>query len=517
MLIFFIASTPKLEAQGLYYDEVHQATASFAYIGQRPFQFAALTFRNLPVMNMNYSGAIKTAIYGLFLRLSGQSFSVLSWRLVGIILVCISICLSGILLRNAISPISMMLFWGLLITDISIILTTRHDWGPVALAFSMRLIFLALWIKGENTPKTSPINSFFLAFILGISLFEKLSAIVMIVPFLLMIFLSPKRRTQKHLLAGVCGGIIGGLPLILANLLSYLKKGVFISLQYSNVHTPLSISSFATYANEYLSLGAGSQVKNFILGQFTSYQKEEGILIALLFLFICASLIRSRFAYPYLLQSAILFGCYAAVLVHTYLLQQHTWVHHWVIGTPFQYAAIALFPAGFFQKTNRVSKIQNILFICLLLAILTCRLLGMISLETSLLRGDYSRIWHPSLTRIGEFAAGKSNMALFVSGDWGTANQIICYTNGQNGLVLQPDWNKDGVQYVSNAIQNSPKSEVYIIFRASSMAARYAYYQSILRDIDLALSPEWRRTQIDLELSNLAVIDSYKYQKISFP
>ena len=70
------ATTYRLEGTGLYYDEVHQATGSFAYVGRPGPMFSLVPIYQLPLLNMPYTGAIKTAIYGIYLRVSGHSFSV---------------------------------------------------------------------------------------------------------------------------------------------------------------------------------------------------------------------------------------------------------------------------------------------------------------------------------------------------------------------------------------------------------------------------------------------------------
>ena len=66
-MLFFVAFTGlRVTAQGLYADELVQATGSFAYVGAQPIVGAVLTIRGIPVLNLEYLGAIKTAVYGLY-------------------------------------------------------------------------------------------------------------------------------------------------------------------------------------------------------------------------------------------------------------------------------------------------------------------------------------------------------------------------------------------------------------------------------------------------------------------
>jgi hypothetical protein len=67
-------TVPNLDSQGFYYDELHQAPAAFHYVGKHPIQFT-WRFRGIPVFNMPYSGAIKSTIYGLYLRYVNPQFT----------------------------------------------------------------------------------------------------------------------------------------------------------------------------------------------------------------------------------------------------------------------------------------------------------------------------------------------------------------------------------------------------------------------------------------------------------
>ena len=77
-------ATINLSAQGVYYDEIHQAPAAFACLGKKAPFFAMSFVHRIPLMTMTYSGAIKPILYGLYLRFTGASFSVESWRWLGI-------------------------------------------------------------------------------------------------------------------------------------------------------------------------------------------------------------------------------------------------------------------------------------------------------------------------------------------------------------------------------------------------------------------------------------------------
>ena len=72
--------------------------------GMPPQMFSDYTVHRLPLFNMHYSGAIKTAIYGLYLSFLEPEFSVISWRLVGISSVAAGLVVFTLLGRRIVSP-----------------------------------------------------------------------------------------------------------------------------------------------------------------------------------------------------------------------------------------------------------------------------------------------------------------------------------------------------------------------------------------------------------------------------
>jgi len=173
--LFAMLSSVRLTAQGLYYDELHQATASFLYTNKyeyketTPYMFVRARVHGLPVLNMSYSGALKTGIYGLCLRYFKPDFNIIDWRLLGILFVSCGIFLFFVIASGQLSVISLSLFVFLLVTDITVVLAVRHDWGPVALAMFIRLIFIATWLNGETKDTLSISNSFLLGGLVGLA------------------------------------------------------------------------------------------------------------------------------------------------------------------------------------------------------------------------------------------------------------------------------------------------------------------------------------------------------------
>ena len=171
-----------ISAQGLYYDEIHQAPAAFAYRGKWAQFFAVALVSGKPLMTMAYSGAIKSALYGLYLRLSGAPFTVESWRWLGIALVAFTFPLFAVLARRRLSAVGLSIFFALLVTDATVVLETRHDWGRRRLPWLFGCSSSERGCYGEADGEVKPRNSFWLGAIVGFSIYEKLSNVVLLLP-----------------------------------------------------------------------------------------------------------------------------------------------------------------------------------------------------------------------------------------------------------------------------------------------------------------------------------------------
>jgi hypothetical protein len=134
----------RLDAPGLYCDEAHQVPAVFAWLGEPPGNFCQAIVGGVPWLTMTYSGAIKSALFAAVLEVSGARFSVLLWRWFGIALVAAAWVWCCAVVGARWGPAAQVAFAALLLTDTTVLLTTRHDWGPTALALALRCAFLAL-------------------------------------------------------------------------------------------------------------------------------------------------------------------------------------------------------------------------------------------------------------------------------------------------------------------------------------------------------------------------------------
>ncbi len=432
---FIGLSRINLSGQGLYYDEIHQAPAAFAYLGRSPQLFAMAFVQGKPLMTMSYSGAIKSGLYGLYLRVSGASFAVESWRWLGIATVALTLPLFSVLARRRLSIVGLLVFFGLLLTDTTVILGTRHDWGPMAMALALRMILLGTWLYGQVDGAVRARNSFCLGLLVGFSIYEKLSNVVLLPP-LGILLLCRKRRTVKHWCVCLAGGLVGGSLLLYANYLIFSQRGRLLSTSQVATQGTKTLAGLSHLLREYLALGDGALVRRFILGNDHGYERAEGLLlgialIAVLGLWKAGSMSR---------MPSILVACYTAVVAGLFLLPNETGAHHWVIGTPFQYLAIAMAIGGPEHppiRLPRLAVVSRAALVGVVGVLILVRAHGTLDLARALARGDSSETWAPSLTRLGELGAQRAGHDLFVAGNWGVATQMYCLSNGHPSMVRE--------------------------------------------------------------------------------
>jgi hypothetical protein len=481
-VLFILLTSVRIEAQGPQYDELHQAVGAFTWLGAPPPPiFCMDAFDRVCVLNMPYSAAVKTNLYGAWLRLVQPRFTLASWRSFGIFVVAAGIVLFCALAAPALPPRAMTVFLALLLTDEAVLLASRFDWGPVALSLAIRLALLGLWIGSEAGEVPTPRGSFGLGTLVGFAIFEKLSAVVLLPALAAMVLGSPRRRERRPLLAVAAGLAAGALPLAAVHLGALLLRGRPVSLG-TGPEVDRSLAGFLSYVGHYLTLGGSGIFQEFMLGldRLRGAEVVEGGLAAAVCLIAAAGSAR---------RARIALAGYAAVCLGLYFLPRPTWAHHWILGTPFQYAAVALaLPAVRRQAAGR--RALGIALAVLVALWLCARLPGLVRIERALLAGRASSAWDPSLTEIGRFAAERPAGAVFVASDWGVATQIRVFSNGRPGLVYEPFWRYSGPEQLRRIQEESGARVLYLVRLRNPPRAIPGALERIERD--LAADPRWR-------------------------
>lgn len=506
-ILYVALASVRIEAQGPQYDELHQATGAFTWLGEPPPPFfCTAAFDRVCVFNMPYSAALKTNLYGLYLRLVEPRFSLASWRMFGIVLVASGIVLFSVLARRALSLPGLAVFLALFVTDAMVILGGRFDWGPVALSLGLRLALLGAWMgsgAGEEGPR--PRSSFALGALAGFAVFEKLSAVVLVPAVAILVLASPGRRAPGHRLAAGAGLALGLFPLAIANAASLVLAGRLVSPLGGGPAVDRSLSGLLAYAGEYLVLGQGELVRAFTLGLALPPWAEilEGALAGAVFLGIVAAAARRDAPRPVRL-AGISLAAYGAVWIGLWLLPRPTWVHHWILGTPFQYAALALALSA--EGGARWRRAALALLAALWLAV---RLPGLAAVEGALARGSASPSWAPSFSRLGELATARAGDAVFLASDWGVATQIHCFGNGRAGLVHEPFWRYRGPEQLREITRNSGRRVLYLVRLRQSPEVVPGATARIERD--LAADPGLREVPVEPEAASLREVRVRKF------
>jgi hypothetical protein len=501
-----VMTSVHLDYQGFYYDELHQAPTAFRYLGRHPKMFTA-EFNDIPILNMTYRGAIKSHIYGIYLRYIGHRFSVYSWRLLGILFVATGLCIFSAVAARFLSPAAAALFALLLLTDATVIVTTRHDWGPTALGLALRLIFAATWFSldlGEITAR----HYFLAGMVVGVAVFEKLVAVVLFGP--LLVLLIGGGRLNRRLIAAACGGgFLGTFPIAYANYSSYRHGRGLVSLSDVAARTSLGLRDFAQFLLHYLALGRGEGAAAHVLGAPPqgAWPLVEAFVLLSALVIVCIGARRHRHSNRSMTLAWKMAAAYLFVGILMYLLPHETNFYHWIQGTPFQYAAVALAWDGL-QNSRRLQA----LVLAAVSVVVGGRIPNVIGIESALAKGTASIGFAPSFTRLGEFAAAKANDAIFIAADWGTGTQIYCLSNGDDNLVYETFWADDPVREARAVTEAVPKNTLYVV--RSHVSPQFDGAADSVLDW-MSRSADWREEPVEEEMRLVAPIEVRKFVRRS--
>lgn len=423
-----------LAAPGLYYDEAHQVPAVFAWQGAPPGHFCRAMIGGVPWLTMSYSGAIKPALFAALLSMSGAAFSVAAWRWCGIAFVFAGWiwCCAAIGRRWGVA--AQLALAALLLSDVTLLLTTRHDWGPTALGFALRCAFIAVWIR---TDRPSAAAALALGAIVGLALYEKLSA-VLLLPVLAIALAGAPRRTQGFALLGLA---MGGLPLAVINGVTWWRGDGPASL--ADMLTE-GARPWREIGGQYLSLGQGDWVRRWVL-DLPAPRALVGVEMALTLASIAVAV-----ASPAARRFAL---AYVAILAGLLLLPRRTGAHHWIVGTPFLYVALAVLVA----PRHRFRVAAGVLVALLVLARLP-------SLATTLLAIADDRTaprFAPSQTRVAQALAARAD-AIVVAATWGIGNQIVAFADGRRVAFYEPIYNDEEVDALLAVLAHPARSTLYV-------------------------------------------------------
>jgi hypothetical protein len=296
------------------------------------------------------------------------------------------------------------------------------------------------------------------------------------------------RRPRRAVTAALAGLAIGCLPLAIVNLETWSSVDGPISL--TKLHDQYA-TTLPQFAREFVALGQGDWVRRWVLDLPVGRPFIWGELLLM------TVLVALAYAEP---RARRLAASYLAIAAALFLLPRRTQAHHWIIGTPFQYAAIAVVIAepGQFRTAARVC----------LLSLLLLRLPGVTDTMHAIANDRVADRFDPTLTRVSQFLAPRSD-AFVVASTWGIANQIVAFADGRPDAVHEPLYEDAEVDAFERDLAATEKSQLYL----AEMPSQAHLFPSRTTRIAAAIErdPRWREVAAEPTLRESSPVRVRKF------
>ncbi|HYC76253.1 MAG TPA: hypothetical protein VEI02_01385 [Planctomycetota bacterium] len=501
VVAYLALATPNLGGFGAFYDELNKACPAFAWIGRDSHMFSLCRIGGVPMMVMKYKAATKASLYGPLWLKAGRPFTIESWRMVGISAVALTLFAFILLARRALPPGALALVGGTLILDATVLLGTRHDWGPVAIALSLRLLMLGVWLRTSRTAPGALRGAFVLGALGGFAVFDKLSSAALVAPLLLWTLADGRGNARRRFLALAARGVLGAGPILAVNAYWLFAYGELFSISEVLRTNPQDAESFLRILRGCLTLGGGAAYRAEMLGHPpTLLQDFDGVLLAGLLVLTVAVGIRLRRDTPGPAREGLLLAVsWGLVVLGLFALPETTNPHHWALTTPYAIVGAA---SAWTAARRRAPRLAALL-IAAFLALWAVRLPGAYEIQRDLRATRATRKWDPALNELGRFA-GRHETTGFLAAGWGVSTQIFCFGQGREDVVRQLYRNYEGVAELQHELDTSRhRSAVYVVALNPPVGPLNEVPPRIFAD--LAHVKGWVQAPLEPELSSPAL------------
>jgi hypothetical protein len=216
-----------LTMPGIQGDEIaHAAPAITLLRAQANPEFKPMVTLNIggrifPFMHLSYLGSLKSYVLALSFFFFGESMAVM--RLTMIFITAIGLFFFSAFIKETFGGATALVAGLLVATDPSLILYSRNDWGPIAIAFTCRalaLFFLMRWWKsgGKLTPLIAA------CVFLGLGIYDKANFVWFVTAIVVggsVVWLFSEKRpsvTLKQTAMAIVTGLLASAPLWVLNI-----------------------------------------------------------------------------------------------------------------------------------------------------------------------------------------------------------------------------------------------------------------------------------------------------------
>jgi hypothetical protein len=410
------------------------------------------------------------------------------------------------------SPPAIAVFAALFVSDATVLLLVRHDWGPVDAALMLRLAWIGLWIRtaAEERPRTALL--LLLGAVPAFLIYEKLNNVVLLAPLAVMLAVGGRPRLRRAAVAAI-GFAIGLVPFAVVNAIG---RGV----SFAAARQPLPegpAASVARYAVSTLELPAGDVIRAYILGVHAplwmrAAETASGVLCAVFVVAVWWTRPRgtaiARLAVAALAAYAVTLASVAA------LFMRSSFPHHWFVATPFQYVAVACAAQALGQTSSRRGTLR--VAAPLLTLVLAVRAVNISGVERDIGMRRTSILFDRSLTTIAQYAADHRDAATFIAADWGFGVQAYALSNG-NLSMPEPFWQWGGDWTVATleAAITAARRPTIVLASKERPPVSPLVTDDIVRSVDLISAGA--RTTIDRQIADLRAVRVVSFAPSSLP
>lgn len=512
LLPFIALTTTSITYMGLHFEEASFALHAIDLIDPEMSLRQFPKVFSLPMFTNTYLGNGKTILYALYLQATGSTFSLVSWRLLTVLLSASGMAAFAYITRKTLSKAALSIFLLLCTTDISILLWTRYDHGPVIFSFFLRLIILGILVSRWNACRYRDIAM--LSFLIGLSVYDKLNNVVLLLPLgILILLLKQKLHFWKQIGVSAAAGMTGGFFLIAKNIDTFIAKGKFFSLNQSEYLDRLNVLVFSRM---FLELGSGKAVFNKIYSKLAlvSHYKLEVLVMAFAIAVSCMIVVRARARTSEQLGMFLLASS-ALMLLAMYFLPGALPIrfYHVFAVVPFPYLAIALLFGSVYKHRTSYPIQETIL--CLASVVM------LFSIRTSSLVQAYSHIvthpthitnslYSPSINRIAEFATNNPH-AVYFANTHALGNTSALYSNDNVRIKRLRSYQTAKLdQFLSKWFTKKSSTEFFFFVESKKIGVIQNIVLPAMESID-----DWEVAPLPKELHRLSMYHVAYFKKVS--